>query len=215
MAGGTTVELNLAPYESRVLVYADRAGPPEHPTHGTVEVLDISSDWKVQFTALNRSVEMRELRSWTDDDATKFFSGTATYTRPVTVPDSFLNSGREVVLTFGEGRPVTPTAGPANGMRAWFESPVREAAIVTINGRRVGAIWRPPYEIDVTKLLKRGVNSFHIEVANLAINEMAGRSLPDYKLLNLRYGVRFQPQDMENLQPLTSGMMGPIRVITR
>jgi len=214
-AGGSTVELNLAPYESRVLVFSDHAAAPEHRAHRAAEVLDISSDWKVDFLTLKRAVEMHELRSWTDDDATKFFSGEAIYERTVSVPESFLNSGREVILNFGEGTPVAPTARPRNGMRAWLDSPVREAAIVYINGGRAGAIWRPPYEIDVTKLLKPGANTLRVEVGNLAINALAGQSLPDYKLLNLRYGVRFEPQDMENLKPLPSGIMGPIRVIVR
>jgi hypothetical protein len=50
-------------------------------------------------------------------------------------------------------------------------------------------------------------------VGNLAINELAGTSLPDYRLLNRRYGERFSPQDMENLQPLPSGLLGTIRLI--
>ena len=49
-------------------------------------------------------------------------------------------------------------------------------------------------------------------MANTAINELAGQSLPDYKLLKLKYGDRFQPQDMENLQPLPSGILGQVRV---
>jgi hypothetical protein len=100
-------------------------------------------------------------------------------------------------------------------MRAWLESPVREAAVVYINSQRAGTVWRPPYEIDVTKLLQPGDNTLRVEVGNLAINELAGQSLPDYRLLNLRYGVRFEPQDMENLKPLPSGMMGPIRITSR
>ena len=45
------------------------------------------------------------------------------------------------------------------------------------------------------------------------INELAGQTLPDYKLLNLRYGVRFTPQDMQNLKPLPSGLLGPIKLL--
>jgi hypothetical protein len=33
------------------------------------------------------------------------------------------------------------------------------------------------------------------------MNYMAGHSLPDYRLFNLRYGERFQPQDMDKIQP--------------
>jgi len=42
---------------------------------------------------------------------------------------------------------------------------------------------------------------------------MAGHALPDYKLLNLRYGTRFDPQDMNNLQPVPAGLFGPIRLV--
>jgi hypothetical protein len=118
------------------------------------------------------------------------------------------------MLDFGQGTPVV-SARLANGMRAWFESPVREAAVVYVNGRRAGSVWKPPYEIDVTKLIQPGTNTIRIEVGDLAINELAGQSLPTYHLLQLRYGDRFQPQDMRDLQPLPSGLLGPVRLIVR
>src|SRR5207249_917828 len=80
--GESPIELNFAPYESRLLVFSDHAAPPSHPRGGG-DALDISSDWRVEFPALKRSIEMHELRSWTDDDATKFFSGQATYEKTV------------------------------------------------------------------------------------------------------------------------------------
>ncbi len=73
-------------------------------------------------------------------------------------------------------------------------------------------VWRPPYEVNVTGLLHAGENKIRIVVANLAINAMARGPLPDYKLLNSRYGERFQAQDLVNLQPLPSGLLGPIRL---
>ena len=57
-------------------------------------------------------------------------------------------------------------------------------------------------------------NKIRILVANTAMNYMAGQSLPDYRLLNLRYGERFQPQDMDKIQPLPSGLLGPMRLIS-
>jgi hypothetical protein len=100
----------------------------------------------------------------------------------------------------------------AHGIHAKLEGPVREAAVVWVNGRRAGSVWCPPYHIDVTEFLKSGENSLRIVVANTAINHMAGRALPDYRLLNLRYGERFQPQDMDKVQPVASGLLGPIRI---
>jgi hypothetical protein len=42
---------------------------------------------------------------------------------------------------------------------------------------------------------------------------MSGRKLPDYKLLNLRYGERFQAQDMDKIQPLPSGLVSSPKLI--
>lgn len=205
-AGGQNIDLTLAPFESRVLVYSDHAAPEDNE-RVTSRTLDISSDWKVSFAG-RQPVEMHALHSWSDDEATRFFSGRAVYEKSVDVPKE---SGK-VVLDFGEGTPVTPTR-LSNGMRAWFESPVREAAVVFVNGTRVGSVWCSPYEIDVTKAVRVGSNAIRIEVGNLAINELAGQSTPDYKLLNLRYGVRFQPQDMQGLKPLPAGLLGPLKLV--
>lgn len=216
-AGRDTVQLDLAPYESTVLVYPGEASSSSQRARTKGEEVDISSDWRVTFPALNHSVEMHQLHSWSEDDATRFYSGRAEYNKPVNVPASLRSSGRRVLLNFGEGTPVEPATSrrPANGMRAWLEGPVHEAAVVYINGQRAGAIWKPPYEIDVTRLLKAGENAIRVEVGNLAINELAGQSPADYRLLNLRYGVRFQAQDMENLKPLPAGLLGPVRLIAR
>ena len=98
-------------------------------------------------------------------------------------------------------------------MQTWLESPVREAAVVYINGERAGAVWCPPYSLDLTKFVKTGDNSIRIEVGNTAMNFMAGHSQPDYRLLNLRFGERFQAQDMDKIQALPSGILGPVRLI--
>ena len=52
-------------------------------------------------------------------------------------------------------------------------------------------------------LLRSGENHLSIVVYNSASNRLAGRALPDYRLLNGRYGQRFTPQDVEvgNLCP--------------
>ena len=100
-------------------------------------------------------------------------------------------------------------------MQAWLESPVREAAVVYVNEQRAGSVWRPPYSVEVTGLLHSGENTLRVMVDNLAINRMAGSALPDYRLLNSRYGVRFTPQDMNNLQALPSGLLGTVRLVAR
>src|SRR5207245_8932384 len=92
--------------------------------------------------------------------------------------------------------------------------PTREAATVLGNGRRAGALWAPPFRIDVTDLLKDGANELAIEVYNTAINELAeGGRLPDMKALAQRYGLRARLQDLDSLQPLPSGLLAVPRLV--
>ena len=63
------------------------------------------------------------------------------------------------------------------------------------------------------RYLHAGSNELKIVVANTAINELAGRAPADYRLLWLRYGKRFAPQDMDHLEPLPSGILGPLRIV--
>jgi hypothetical protein len=134
----------------------------------------------------------------------------------VTIDRSILAAGRAVYLNFGEGVPVNPTGRrAANGMRAMLEGPVREAAVVYVNGKIAGSVWRPPYEIPVGSLLQPGTNTLRVVVANLALNKLAEGPRPDYKELNARFGERFQPQDTQDIEALPSGLFGPIRLIPR
>lgn len=91
---------------------------------------------------------------------------------------------------------------------------MRDAALIYVNGKLAGSVWHPPYNIDVSPYLHAGANDLKIVVANTAINELAGRAGPDYRLLNLRYGERFTPQDMDHLEPQPSGILGPLRLIS-
>jgi hypothetical protein len=47
-------------------------------------------------------------------------------------------------------------------------------------------------------------------VYNTAINLLAGQPPRDYTALRAKYGRRFDPQDMDHLQPIPSGLFGPI-----
>jgi hypothetical protein len=98
-------------------------------------------------------------------------------------------------------------------MRAYLEGPIREAAQVYVNGQLAGVVWRPPYRLDVTNIVHPGTNELRVVVGNSAINALAGQPLPDYRLLWDRYGMLFVPQDMQDLHPLPSGMLGPVTLM--
>lgn len=207
------IKLDLEPYGSRVVVLS-RNSPSQRtlkPRAVETSMIDISHDWRVSFRDGGQTKTIQGLRSWTDDPETRYFSGTATYEKTITVPASALR-GSKVQLNFGDGNAL-PEQKLHAGMQAWFDAPIREAAVVYVNGKRAGSVWCPPYSIDVTPLLHAGENDIRVEVANLALNYMAGHSLSDYRLLNLRYGVRFEAQDMDKVQPIPAGLFGPIRLL--
>ena len=133
-------------------------------------------------------------------------------TSPSIFQTAFSRAAKPFRLDFGDGTPL-PVTPITNGMQTWYDPPIREAAIVYVNGQRAGSLWVPPYRLDVTRLLKTGPNELKIVVGNTALNYMAGHRLPDYKLLNLRYGERFQPQDMNKIQVLPSGIIGDPKLI--
>jgi hypothetical protein len=241
-AGTTKLALDLEPYGSRILVFSRRPLGLPKPRAGGVDIrenlpppMDLSAGWKVTFlgatppnevdthnsevpnpaTQTGKSVFMDHLRSWTVDEGTRFFSGEAVYEKTFTLPASMVGSAADLWLDFGEGTGIRPLAGHREGMQAWFEAPVREAAVVYVNGQCAGSVWHPPYAAKLTGLVRAGENELRIVVANTAINELAGTALPDYRLLNSRYGERFTPQDMDGLQPLPSGLLGALRLVAR
>jgi hypothetical protein len=212
---GTTIPLNLAPYASTVLVFSRKSLPSRRQAghlRETPAAIDVSGQWQVSFGQNSPPRTMDHLKSWTEDKETRYFSGLAIYERDVVLPKSMIQPGLAIRLDFGEGQPVPPH-NLRSGMQAWLEAPVREAAVVYVNNQRAGSVWCPPYSLDVTPFLKAGTNHVKVVVGNLAINDMAGHSLPDYRLLNLRYGVRFEAQDLDKIQPVPAGLLGPIRLV--
>jgi hypothetical protein len=209
--GGATVTLEFEPYQSRIVAFSKAISDAKLQAAKTSEAqsLDLTKGWQVTFGANGKPQMWDDLRSWTDNGETRYFSGTAVYEKKFNAPEAFLKSAQ---LDFGEAKPLTPQP-LRNGMQTWLDAPVKEAAVVFVNGKRVGAVWCPPYRLELNGFLRSGENTLRIEVSNLALNYMAGRKLPDYRLLNLRYGERFQPQDMDKVQPVAAGLLGAVKLL--
>jgi hypothetical protein len=211
------IEIALQPYESRLIVFADGDSreEPETPSETQSKYIDLSSDWKLTFTDWDRTITMATLHSWSSEEPFQYYSGQVRYAKTIEIPAATI-LGNSFVLDFGEGTPVPiPDPLPLFNMRAYLEGPVREAAEVYVNNQRAGVVWHPPYSIDLTKWLKAGKNDLVIVVGNAAINSLAGQALPDYRLLNDRYGERFVPQGMDHLRALPSGIIGKLQLRVR
>ena len=98
-------------------------------------------------------------------------------------------------------------------MHAYYDPPIREAALVSINGQSAGALWHPPYRLDVTKLLKPGLNHIEIHVYNTALNAWSALPPHDYKPLIAKYGDRFQMQDLDRSCPSPRACWATVRLV--
>jgi hypothetical protein len=209
------IELDLEPYESRLIFFSDaaKAAEPQPKRRETVR-LDLSRQWKATFGGTGLQMDVDRLTSWSEDERTKYYSGLATYSKSFDLPLKEMPQGRRFLLDFGHGtRTPIPSSSGRPDMWAYLEGPVREAAQVYVNGKLAGVVWHPPYRLDVTAYLREGGNDLRIVAGNTAINAMAGQSLPDYRLLWDRYGMLFMPQDMQDLHALPSGVLGPVTLI--
>jgi hypothetical protein len=208
-------KFELEPYESRLVYFSNAPlSPAPAMTRTEDKRTDISNDWNVSFEDRVQPVEMQTLTSWPDDPDLRYFSGHASYHKSVDISGADVRSGHSVGIDFGEGTPVAfPTLPVEFNMRAYLDSPVREAALVYVNDKLAGYVWHPPFRIDISPFVKPGPNELRIVVGNTAINELAGGAMPGYRLLYARYGMEFQPQGMHDLQPLPSGILGHINLI--
>ncbi len=214
---GARVPLTLAPYESRIFVLTDRGGTAPASTNPAAqphehEIADLSSGWQIRFADALSSQPLSALGSWTQIPDRQYYSGEGEYTRSIAIDRAPAN-GSGIVLDFGVGTPNTDNRPVyASGMHALLDPPIREAAIVYVNGQRAGSLWHPPYRLDISPFVHTGRNQIEVRVYNTAINLLAGQPPHDYSALYAKYGKRFEPQDMENLQPIPSGLFGPIRL---
>ncbi len=223
------VNLKLAPYESGVFVFSNAPSQSvaDHETES--QIADLSADWQLRFAGTNKTESQATLTDWIADPETRFYSGEVVYTREFNLTNrpsasTYLqvDGGTPLPMpTAAEDRPHLLPNGmpdprvtlPGPGMQAYYDAPVREAGVVFINGKRAGALWHPPYRLDVTSYLQSGRNRIEIHVYNTAINAWAAQPPHDYKPLIAKYGDRFQMQDLDKVYPVPSGLLGTIHLV--
>jgi hypothetical protein len=227
-------ELHLAPYESRVFVFTEtRTQSRPAPTAPATQLADLSTGWQLHFTATGKTQSESNLTDWASDPSTKFYSGEVVYSRNFTVTSAQAAHRTFLEVDGGKPLPGSPSSPPEHaalgtnglpdphitrtgpGMHAFYDPPIREAALVMINGKRAGSLWHPPYRLDITPYLKSGDNQIEIHVYNTALNAWSALPPHDYKPLIAKYGDRFQMQDLDKVHPLPSGILGSIHLLTQ
>jgi len=181
---GERLPLALAPYESRVFILEEKGElGTQKPvvldalsSNETSKTLaDLSTGWTIQFADGSPAQPLDKLTSWTEIPGKQFYSGEAIYSRSVAL-DHASTPTAPLLLDFGVGTPIADKRGPnANGMSALLDPPIREAATIFVNGKRVGFLWHPPYRIDISTFVREGENRIDVRVYNTAINLLAGQ----------------------------------------
>lgn len=126
--------------------------------------LSIEGPWELTFPknlGAPPRVSLDRLISWTDhpDTGVKYFSGTATYRKRFTLPQGMSGPDRRLYLDLGH---------------------VCVMAEVTLNGKHLGTLWKPPFMVDVTGAAVAGNNDLEIRVVNLWPNRLVGdEQLPE------------------------------------
>jgi hypothetical protein len=212
-AGRDAIAIDLAPYQSRFLVFAAGADGLARAPGRFETVADLSTAWSAQGPAGGPTPPPPPPpgTSWTRSPAYATFSGAVTYRRVVSWSKDAVSGPDRVLLDFGADRPLD--LPPAEHPVAALDAPVRDAVQVSINGKPVGAVWAPPWRIDVTDRLKPGANTIELRVMNSAVNALSARPVENRRLLSARYGERFQDQDLAKIAARPAGLLGAITLV--
>lgn len=190
--GNTTLfDLELPAYGSTFVIFSSKKRDlPEYNPNLSYKEEIISAPWSVNFDEKwggPKEHIFDELKSWTDfkEEGIKYYSGTVAYNKTIEVKDE--NIGKNCSIDLGE---------------------VREVAEVFVNGKSAGIMWKYPYKVDITNLLKVGKNELKIEIVNMWANRLTGDKLlePDERFCRTNNG-----WDQKELLP--SGLLGPVKLM--
>ncbi len=156
--GRTKVTFTMPAYGSLFIptlgIQSSHAGNPEFPRRESKVPTPgiITTPYHVTFKESNITLDNQQLFDWSQhpDERIRYFSGHAMYTTTWKMKKH------------PEGR-------------AWIKFPdVRDIAHVWVNGIDCGIAWTAPYEVEVTKALRKGKNKIEIEVVNTWHNALRG-----------------------------------------
>jgi len=153
---GTTVDLKMLPHQSLFVIFdktaGERQGDDSVPVKREQQVVPMKSLWDMDFKENHLMLKKQPLFDWSKhpDERIRYFSGHVRYTTH-----------------------YRQKAKPAG--RVWMSFPqVKDIAHVWINGVDCGIAWTAPYQVEITKALKKGNNVIEIEVVNTWHNALRG-----------------------------------------
>jgi hypothetical protein len=164
--------------------------------------IKLNGEWKVKFIAggpdFPKGITVDSLTSWTNfSDSLKSFSGTASYSINFKKPDGNSNW----LLDLGS---------------------VHESAEVFLNGKSMGTLMGPLYQLYINNSALAEDNELEIQVSNLMANRIADldrREVFWRKFYNVNFPARKNENrrnglfDASQWEPRESGLIGPVTII--
>ena len=195
LTGATSVPMTMAPLESSFIVFRDPIkeikGDDNYPNAELVATVE--GPWTIEFEenrgGPKKPVKTDVLFDWIESEnpQIKYFSGNAIYKSTFTIdqlPESptYIDLGKVMVM-----------------------------ARVRVNGQDAGGVWTTPYQVNVTHLLKEGVNELEVEVVNCWRNRMIGElSMPEEERFTFH-----SASDIKVDSPMqSSGLLGPVQLVS-
>lgn len=157
---------------------------------GPLAAQDVTGSWDVSFEPKRGApakVVFDHLVDWSKhaDPGVKYFSGTANYSKTIHVSPDLLTKDRRLYLDLGK---------------------VQVMAEVTLNDKPLGTLWRSPYRVDITDVVRPGDNTLLIRVVNLWPNRMIGdEQLPEDSDRNSNGTLKGWPQWLQEGKPSPTG----------
>jgi hypothetical protein len=161
--GRTSLTIPLDPVGSVFVVFSGQpAALPAKPTRMQEvlrELIPLTGPWEVAFQAGRGAPAALVMDVLSDlslhaDERVRYFAGEATYQ-----------------TTFDWDMQLPAQAGDCVMLDL---GAVHVVCDVTLNEHDLGILWKPPFQVDVTRFLKPGKNELTVRVANLWVNRLLG-----------------------------------------
>lgn len=197
--GRTIVPIEFTPNGSVFVVFrkpipASQQGEADSNSPTVGKPVEIAGPWTVKFDPKwggPESIVFPKMVDWTErtEPGIKYYSGLARYETRFQLADDFAQGAADsVILDLGN---------------------VLEMAEVRLNGRSLGIVWAPPFQVDITSAVKEGENTLEIQVAN----QWANRVIGDQKLPPEERRTKTNIRALKADTPLLpSGLLGPVTV---
>jgi len=164
------------------------------PPVSATPLTTVEGPWTVTFQAgrgAPATATFATLTPWNEhaDRGIKYFSGSATYTKSIDAAAVWLKKDSRIWLDLGD---------------------VKNLAEVTVNGRKLGTVWKTPFRVEVTGALRPGANTLEITVTNLWVNQIIGDLQPGVaeKITHTTWAFYKATSGL-----LPSGLLGPVRLV--